>query len=619
MNKQNNLIKRIMGYLYNRDIDINERLSIFFIAMGIFAALFGTIICIASGVPLIGILITLSLPITAVILLGIFHRSGDYDKCRFFMSIGVSILIPLVWLTSGGSESGVILWFVFAWFFLTLNEFKGKQIIVLPITLILHVSCYIYEYFNYDKLFHFATTWQRNISIMGSMTVVSICISLTIIVMLSLYRNENALANTRADEYYAINEELQATVEDLNQANLALEKANSAQKRFLASMSHEIRTPINGILGMNEMIKRECDNEKIEEYAVHVEESGKHLMALVNDILDFSKIESDKMELIDDNYKYSSVISDSVLLTRVKSDEKGLILKVDIAKDVPDDLYGDERRLRQIFLNLLSNAVKYTEKGQIDFALSVGETKGDMVQLKFSVKDTGKGIKADDKYVVFEAFKRDDANRNKFVEGTGLGLPITKSLIEQMGGEIFVESTYGAGTEFYGYIYQKKTSDKCIDSLTQSKTEKAEEVKTYHETFTAPEAKILVVDDTPINLILMKKLLSRTEVSVTTVASGNEALEVLKNEQFDVLFLDHMMPEMDGIELFEIIKKESLAENVPVIMLTANAVSGMREMFLEKGFTDFLPKPVKWQDLEAMLRQYIPDEKLVITQAEDNQ
>lgn len=619
MNKQNNLIKRIMGYLYNRDIDINERLSIFFIAMGIFAALFGTIICIASGVPLIGILITLSLPITAVILLGIFHRSGDYDKCRFFMSIGVSILIPLVWLTSGGSESGVILWFVFAWFFLTLNEFKGKQIIVLPITLILHVSCYIYEYFNYDKLFHFATTWQRNISIMGSMTVVSICISLTIIVMLSLYRNENALANTRADEYYAINEELQATVEDLNQANLALEKANSAQKRFLASMSHEIRTPINGILGMNEMIKRECDNEKIEEYAIHVEESGKHLMALVNDILDFSKIESDKMEFIDDNYKYSSVISDSVLLTRVKSDEKGLVLKVEVAKDVPDDLYGDERRLRQIFLNLLSNAVKYTEKGQIDFALSVGETKGDMVQLKFSVKDTGKGIKADDKYVVFEAFKRVDSNRNKFVEGTGLGLPITKSLIEQMGGEIFVESTYGEGTEFYGYIYQKKTSDKCIDSLTQSKTEKAEEVKTYHETFTAPEAKILVVDDTPINLILMKKLLSRTEVSVTTVASGNEALEVLKNEQFDVLFLDHMMPEMDGIELFEIIKKESLAENVPVIMLTANAVSGMREMFLEKGFTDFLPKPVKWQDLEAMLRQYIPDEKLVITQAEDNQ
>lgn len=619
MNKQNNIIKRITGYLYNRDIDINERLSIFFIAMGIVAALLGAIICVASGVPLIGVLITLSLPITAVILLGIFHSSGDYDKCRFFMSIGVSILIPLVWLTSGGSESGVILWFVFAWFFLTLNEFKGKQIIVLPITLVLHVSCYIYEYFNYDKLFHFATTWQRNISIMGSMTVVSVCISLTIIVMLSLYRNENALANTRADEYYAINEELQATVEDLNQANLALEKANSAQKRFLASMSHEIRTPINGILGMNEMIKRECDNEKIEEYAVHVEESGKHLMALVNDILDFSKIESDKMELIDDNYKYSSVISDSVLLTRVKSDEKGLILKVDIAKDVPDNLYGDERRLRQIFLNLLSNAVKYTEKGQIDFALSVGETKDDMVQLKFSVKDTGKGIKADDKYVVFEAFMRDDANRNKFVEGTGLGLPITKSLIEQMGGEIFVESTYGEGTEFYGYIYQKKTSDKCIDSLTQTKTEQAEEVKTYHETFTAPEAKILVVDDTPINLILMKKLLSRTEVSVTTVASGNEALEVLKNEEFDVLFLDHMMPEMDGIELFEIIKKESLAENVPVIMLTANAVSGMREMFLEKGFTDFLPKPVKWQDLEAMLRQYIPDEKLVITQVEDNQ
>ncbi len=617
MNNQNNIAKKILGYLYNRDIDINERLSIFFIAMGIFAALFGVVICIASGVPLIGILVTLSLPTAAVILLAIFHKNGDYDKCRFYMSIGVSILIPLVWLTSGGSESGVVLWFVFAWFFLTLNEFHGVQILVLPITFILHISCYIYEYFNYDKLFHFQYIYQRNISVMGSVTVVSICISLTIVVMLSLYRNENTLANTRADEYYALSEELQAAVEELNDTNIALGKANSAQKRFLASMSHEIRTPINGILGMNEIIKRECGNDKIEEYSVHIEESGKHLMAVVNDILDFSKIESDKMELVNDNYKYSNVISDSVLMTRGKADEKGLSLKVDIANNVPDNLYGDERRLRQIFLNLLSNAVKYTEKGQITFSLSVGETVGDMVQLMFSVKDTGKGIRADDKYIVFEAFTRDDTNRNKYVEGTGLGLPITKSLIEQMGGEIHVDSTYGEGSEFYGYIYQKKTSDECIASLTQSlENNKSADTKTYHETFTAPEAKILVVDDTTVNLMLMTHLLKNTLTQVTTVASGREALEVLRKEQFDVLFLDHMMPQMDGIELLEAIRAERLAENVPVIMLTANAVSGMREMFLEKGFTDYLPKPVKWQDLEDMLRHYIPSEKLVIEQTE---
>ena len=391
--------------------------------------------------------------------------------------------------------------------------------------------------------------------------------------------------------------------------------ANEAKSNFLANMSHEIRTPINAVLGMNEVILRECTDEKILEYAQNIEGAGRTLLSLINDILDFSKIEAGSMEINEADYDFSSVLNDVYNMVHIKASQKSLQLVFDIDDTLPERMHGDEMRLRQIMVNILNNAVKYTSEGKVTLKITGYREFGDMITLKIDVSDTGVGIKDEDKERLFEKFKRLDIDKNKTVEGSGLGLAITSSLLDLMGGSISVESEYGKGSTFTITLPQKVVSDIPIGDFKSKLSETTKERKKYKEKLTAPEAEILVVDDTPMNHVVIRELLKSILARVESARSGEECLKKQHEKKYDIIFLDYRMPGMDGIETLDEIKKDTSSPNkdTPVIVLTANAISGARENFLREGFDDYLSKPIESDKLEDTLIRYLPKEKVILT------
>lgn len=387
--------------------------------------------------------------------------------------------------------------------------------------------------------------------------------------------------------------------------------ANEIKGRFLSGISHEIRTPINAVLGMNEMILRECEDDQILTYAANIESAGKTLLFLINDILDMSKIESGKMEIIPVEYEPAVLIMDLWNVIYLRAQEKNLKISFFLDETLPRVLWGDDVRIKQIVTNILTNAVKYTPQGSVELHMGYKRLEGDRMSFIISVKDTGIGIKKEDMGKLFECFQRLDEEKNRKIEGTGLGMNISILLLNLMGGEMKVESEYQKGSEFTVIIPQKIICDEPTGDF--------EHVKSLHETvrsktkaaFCAPDAKILVVDDNVMNLTVFKALLKRTKVNITTADSGKQCLELVEKEKFDIIFMDHMMPEMDGIETFHRLKNNT----APVIALTANAVAGAKEFYLNEGFNDFLTKPIDGELLENMIASYLPKE--LIQQSED--
>ena len=394
--------------------------------------------------------------------------------------------------------------------------------------------------------------------------------------------------------------------------------ASEAMSTFLANMSHEIRTPINAVLGMDEMILRESGDESIRGYAKNIASAGRTLLSLINDILDFSKIESGSIEITESPYELSSMLSDVINMIQLKASGKGLKLKVEVNPATPEQLAGDEIRIRQILLNIMNNAVKYTDKGSITLNVRFEKLNKSAINLILSVTDTGIGIKEEDIDKLFDKFKRLDIDRNKTVEGSGLGLAITSQLVKQMDGDIRVESIYGKGTTFVVTIPQKLTSDSTIGLFTGKPAKKDENEEKHKEVFRAPSARILVVDDTPMNLVVVKELLKETRIHIDEALSGVECLKKLESEHYDLLLLDYRMPEMDGIETLKRIKEKGIY-NFPVIALTANAISGAREKFLKEGFDDYITKPIDCDRLEKLLMMYLPGDKIERTGAEEAQ
>ena len=437
---------------------------------------------------------------------------------------------------------------------------------------------------------------------------------------------DNIVVNTN-DEISIVNDSIKKTVyaiedyichineeHELEKELEVAKKASETKSSFLSNVSHEIRTPINAILGMDEMILRESTQDEILKYADDIRIAGNNLLGIVNDILDFSKIEAGKLDIVPVEYACSSVLNDLINMIKKRAEDKGLELIIKMDPDIPSLLYGDEIRIKQVMTNILTNAVKYTEKGSVKLDVQTKCRKDDDIILRVSVSDTGIGIKEEDMPKLFGAFERIDERHNRTIEGSGLGMSITQDLLEMMGSRLEVTSVYGQGSTFAFDLKQKIVDDTPIGDFEQALKRSIASREKYHESFIAPKARILVVDDTQMNLTVIENLLKKTQLQIDTATSGTECIDMLHNNRYDMIFLDHRMPEMDGIQTFKLIKKYELIdkENTPVIALTANAVSGSRELYLGEGFDDYISKPIDPILLEVVILKYLLPKGLAI-------
>lgn len=391
-----------------------------------------------------------------------------------------------------------------------------------------------------------------------------------------------------------------AAKEEAERLRKEADQANSAKSDFLARMSHEIRTPMNAIMGMNEMILSTTHEEQTKVYSSDAYNAAYNLLDIINDILDFSRIESGKLSLINDKYSLSMILRDLWIMFKAKSNEKGLLIDFQIDKDLNDEYIGDRVRIRQILINLLNNAIKYTDEGKV--TLKVSRVSSDEKQdgILFEIIDTGRGIKEEDKWKLTEAFARIEEDKSINIAGTGLGISITTSLLGLMDSKLMVDSEYGKGSNFSFKLIEEKAGDKKIEDYSVASTEEIVVTESKAET---KGKKILCVDDTPLNLKVFRAFLKDTAADIDLAESGKDALVLTAQNHYDLIFMDHLMPEMDGVECFKEIKKQEdgLNTETPIIVLTANAIKGAREKYIEIGFKDALFKPYSRDDLVKVL------------------
>ncbi len=400
----------------------------------------------------------------------------------------------------------------------------------------------------------------------------------------------------------------------LDRAISEANSANEAKSSFLDNMSHEIRTPMNSILGMNEMILREENRPEIKEYALVIQRSGRALLGIINDILDFSKLQDRKMEIVTIRYDLSSLINDLINMAAEQAKKKSLTFTVNVDKTIPRILDGDEYHIRQVMMNILNNAIKYTERGSVTVTIGYESIDNYTILLKCSVSDTGIGIKAEDLEYIFQPFEHIEASRRFSADGSGLGLSIVKKLLQLMDSDLKVESVFRKGSTFSFDVRQTVIKWEPIGDYERAFTEAvAHQAKTFKQSFTAPNAKVLVVDDADVNLLVFANLLKKTKIKIDTASSGVEMLQMVRMNHYNMIFLDHRMPGMDGIEAFHSMRKmtDGLNFNTPVVALTANAVLGARQLYIDEGFSDYISKPVDTVRLEQILLEYLPPDLVI--------
>lgn len=526
-----------------------------------------------------------------LVIANMFHK---FTAAAVFITISmVYFLFPVMYFCNGGRYSGMPIWLLVSALFIWLIFDGILCYIFAAINCVITVVLYVMEY-NHPELYVYIENPRDEIVDILTATF----IATGVIGLCFKYQKKMA---TRQRE------KIEKREAELRQALEKLEKADAAKTLFLSNMSHEIRTPINTILGMNEMILRECREESAIRYASSIESAGEALMAIVNDILDISNIESGCLDVQNVEYSTGKLLADCYKLIAPKASDKKLDYMVKSNPFLPTTLLGDEARIRRILYNLLSNAVKYTTVGSILLSVDFTHVDVENIKLRIVVKDTGVGIKSEDTAKIFDDFERSALIENRNIEGTGLGLSITKRLLDAMGGTISVNSEYGKGSSFTVEIVQK-----CIDASPLGNFGETLHIRGVNDTpgdsvFVAPDAKILSVDDVKMNHDVMMALLKNSKVQLDCVYSGREALNMLSATRYDLVLMDIMMPEMDGVETLEKIRlMGGDFAKLPVIAVTANAVVGAKEKYLSAGFSAYISKPVNGEELEKTIMKFLP-------------
>lgn len=518
-----------------------------------------------------------------------------------FIAVNI-IIFPLMFFFNGGVYSGMPTWLTFGLIYPWLVCEGTMCVVIFAINSFATIVCFCVQYWFPDRF-----TLPNKIDLTKWIIIDSVQVIILVATILGI-----------AIKYqvYIYNKQQKKMLEQENKLRDAMklaDKSNAAKSDFLVRMSHEIRTPINAVLGMDEMILRESNDETILGYATNIQSAGQLLLAVINDVLDFSRIESGKLELIPAEYSIQQMMNDCYNMIVMRAEKKNLLLEVHNNPNMPSRLIGDEIRVRQMIINLLTNAVKYTSAGKITMTLDFQRTSEKSIILKVSVRDTGMGISPENQQELFSDFNRFDETNTRNIEGTGLGLSITKRLVEKMGGTIGVESTVGVGSNFWFEIPQEIALDTSTGYFSANRANSSEINRDYHEKFQAPAARILVVDDVKLNIDVLKGLLKSTRVRVDAAYSGIECLGLVQKNSYDLIFMDHVMPEMDGIQTFQYMKKlvDCPNHNVPVIALTANAMAGAKEEYTALGFSDYLAKPVQSDKLEQLLMEYLPADLII--------
>lgn len=588
----------IKSVLDNR-LELKERIVRLVLLLALAASIIGMGRVMFGAPPAVLMALVLLCAVSALAL----YLAISYKKIKeaswLLIIVSNLVLFPTIFIMSGGMDSGTPVWLVLELVYLFLM-FTGKDFLI---AFFLSVASFLATYFvAYQFPEIVPTPASRFYSFTDSyitIIVVSCFIGVLLKVQTMTYDRERQLAEEQKEE---------------------IEKIAHSKDAFFANMSHEIRTPINTIIGLNEMILREDISDEIAENAMNIQNASKMLLTIINDILDLSKLESGKMEIVPVQYEISSMFSDLVNLIWIRAHQKELEFKVDIDPEIPSMLFGDEVRIKQVITNMLTNAVKYTEKGAVTLTAKGERVAADEILLRISVEDTGMGIRKENLDNLFGSFRRMDERDNRNIEGTGLGLNISKQLIEMMGGKISVDSVYHKGSVFTIEVKQKIVNVRPIGVINFAAKKQMNRRIRYKQSFMAPDARVLVVDDNDMNRMVAVKLLRGTKIQVETVESGKECLKKTAEGFYHVILMDHMMPDMDGEETMKAVRAQNkgYCQKTPVIALTANVMTNAEQIYRDMGFDGYLAKPINSALLEASLLKYLPPELIEYTgEAED--
>lgn len=591
--------KKLFQKIYGEDCELRERTFRTIVIVG----------CIATILAITEIFIVMQLHPLLVsallcLLLGmgvsmfVIFKYRKYNLASSLLGIGiVGIVMPILFCLSGAVDSGSSVWLALGMIYLFLM-FSGKKLACyLIFSIVMYGATYGITYFYPGLVVPMRSRGAAYVDSLFSVIAVGIISGLIIKANMIVFEKEHKLNVEQNEE---------------------LERSRDAKNVFFANMSHEIRTPINAIIGLNEMIMRLNPEGETLEYAKDIEVASKMLLSQVNDILDLSQLEMQKMKLVPIEYQTKRMFRDLSDMVRMQAEKKGLALHMDIDRNLPSVLYGDEKRLKQVLLNLLDNAVKYTAEGSVSLSVQFDKVSENEISLKAAVVDTGIGIRKEDIGHIYESFNRLDEKKNKRIIGSGLGLSITKQLVDLLGGEITIDSIYTKGSIFTVIVKQKIINETPIGNVMFAQEERASG-ETYKPLFEAPEARILIVDDNRMNSMVASKLLSYTKMQVDVAGSGTECLEMTKKKYYHVILMDSMMPDMDGEETMKAlqIQENGLCRESAVIVITGNTKAGARGEYLEQGFDGYVEKPIQGRLLEEEIMQFLPGDIIEVSETKD--